>query len=309
MTSSPSRRPPWHRSLPRPACLRWAAALAPARQLLAVPACCPAARVVPPHTAPVVREQDRARGQDALCRHEPVHDQVVRRCTVLWGMMAPSWPSRCAQQLPVRGRVERCQPLQPEPDLPPLGCAGCARGLRALQPCSEAGQPFSSAVQAPPHLPHTLRHRAASEQVQHPGLRDSFKADAFTVETLVWLLKFIVPGFNYAWLVDEVKHGLPKVGPPPPPAPVQLVQPPAEACHQQHSGPARCAALRSRPRRTGLQELDFELETRNAQTCARNLAAPASTVRGRVITPAVHPALCSPRVVTMEYIDGEPAGL
>ena len=47
--------------------------------------------------------------------------------------------------------------------------------------------------------------------MQHPGLRDSFAADAFTVEALVGLLTWLFPDFNYAWLVDEVKHGLPLV--------------------------------------------------------------------------------------------------
>ena len=50
-----------------------------------------------------------------------------------------------------------------------------------------------------------------SVQVQHPGLRDSFAADAATVEALVTLFTWFFPGFEYSWLVDEVKHGLPKV--------------------------------------------------------------------------------------------------
>ena len=48
-------------------------------------------------------------------------------------------------------------------------------------------------------------------QVQHPGLRDSFAADAATVEALVKIFTWLFPGFEYSWLVDEVKHGLPKV--------------------------------------------------------------------------------------------------
>ena len=48
-------------------------------------------------------------------------------------------------------------------------------------------------------------------QVQHAGLRDSFAADAFTVDVLVKAVHFLFPGFNYQWLVEEVKHTLPKV--------------------------------------------------------------------------------------------------
>ena len=57
------------------------------------------------------------------------------------------------------------------------------------------------------------RHNRAwfSVQVQHPGLRDSFAADAATVEALVKIFTWLFPGFEYSWLVDEVKHGLPKV--------------------------------------------------------------------------------------------------
>lgn len=59
----------------------------------------------------------------------------------------------------------------------------------------------------------SARHKRAcfSAQVQHPGLRDSFAADAATVEALVTLFTWLFPGFEYSWLVDEVKHGLPKV--------------------------------------------------------------------------------------------------
>ena len=48
-------------------------------------------------------------------------------------------------------------------------------------------------------------------QVQHAGLRDSFAADAFTVDVLVRLVQWLYPDFNYKWLVHEVKHSLPKV--------------------------------------------------------------------------------------------------
>ena len=48
--------------------------------------------------------------------------------------------------------------------------------------------------------------------MQHAGLRDSFAADAFTVDALVKLVQFLFPDVNYKWLVHEVKHSLPKVG-------------------------------------------------------------------------------------------------
>ena len=54
---------------------------------------------------------------------------------------------------------------------------------------------------------------AASVQVQHPGLRDSFAADAFTVETLVAIASWLFPDFNYWWLVEEVRDTLPLVRP------------------------------------------------------------------------------------------------
>lgn len=61
--------------------------------------------------------------------------------------------------------------------------------------------------------PQTCHEIGMGIQVQHPGLRDSFAADAFTVELLVKVVTWLFPDFNYQWLVDEVKHGLPRVRP------------------------------------------------------------------------------------------------
>ena len=53
-------------------------------------------------------------------------------------------------------------------------------------------------------------------------------------------------------------------------------------------------------------ELDFLREADNNRRCAANLAAADSGVRGRVTVPAVDPALTTPCVLTMEFIDGVP---
>ena len=56
------------------------------------------------------------------------------------------------------------------------------------------------------------------------------------------------------------------------------------------------------------REMDFRLEAANADRCAANLEAPASSVRGRVVVPHSHPPLPpTPRVHVMEWIDGVPA--
>lgn len=57
-----------------------------------------------------------------------------------------------------------------------------------------------------------------------------------------------------------------------------------------------------------MPELDFRQEASNAERCRSNLEASSSTVRGRVVVPAVVHARTSARVLTMEYADGAGEG-
>jgi aarF domain-containing kinase len=52
------------------------------------------------------------------------------------------------------------------------------------------------------------------------------------------------------------------------------------------------------------RELDFRLEAANGARCAAHLAARGSAVAGRVAVPAVDLGRTSPRVLTMEFVDG-----
>ncbi|KAK9803104.1 hypothetical protein WJX73_003925 [Symbiochloris irregularis] len=70
--------------------------------------------------------------------------------------------------------------------------------------------PVASASLAQVHRATGHDGRALAVKVQHAGLRDSFAADAFTVEVLVKAAHWLFPDFNYQWLVEEVKHSLPK---------------------------------------------------------------------------------------------------
>jgi aarF domain-containing kinase len=52
---------------------------------------------------------------------------------------------------------------------------------------------------------------AVCAQVQHAGLQESCTADTLTVEFLVRVVHWLMPEFDYTWLVDEIKDNLPKV--------------------------------------------------------------------------------------------------
>jgi aarF domain-containing kinase len=47
-------------------------------------------------------------------------------------------------------------------------------------------------------------------KVQHEGLREASAADLATIDFLVKALHWLLPDFNYQWLVDEAKDNLPK---------------------------------------------------------------------------------------------------
>lgn len=113
--------------------------------------------------------------------------------------------------------------------------------------------------------------RPLAVKVQHARLRDSCAADILMVETVVRAAHLLFPDFNYQWLVDEMKHNLPRV----------------RLCA------GHVLALRAGSASTwstswslfihtpglGRQELDFEVEAANAERCRRNLASPRSAVR------------------------------
>ena len=65
----------------------------------------------------------------------------------------------------------------------------------------------------PPQVHRAVGHdgRALAVKVQHARLRDSCAADILMVETVVRAAHAIFPDFNYQWLVDEMKHNLPRV--------------------------------------------------------------------------------------------------
>ena len=62
-------------------------------------------------------------------------------------------------------------------------------------------------------------HRAVSHdgkqlavKVQHEGLRETAYADIVTIEMLVRALHYVLPNFDYTWLVETTKENLPLVG-------------------------------------------------------------------------------------------------
>ena len=65
--------------------------------------------------------------------------------------------------------------------------------------------------------------RQLAVKVQHEGLRETAHADIVTIELLVGALHYLLPDFDYSWLVETTKENLPLVGaaaqtcPPPPP--------------------------------------------------------------------------------------------
>jgi aarF domain-containing kinase len=54
------------------------------------------------------------------------------------------------------------------------------------------------------------------------------------------------------------------------------------------------------------KELDFEQEAKNNWLCAANLERSDSSVRNRAVVPSIEVKLTTPRVLTMEFIDGVP---
>ncbi len=72
-------------------------------------------------------------------------------------------------------------------------------------------QPIASASLAQVHLA-TLRSTGerVAVKVQHEGLRELSQVDISTIAFLVDTVKRIFPKFEYTWLVDEIKHNLPR---------------------------------------------------------------------------------------------------
>ncbi|KAK9823333.1 hypothetical protein WJX72_001997 [[Myrmecia] bisecta] len=70
--------------------------------------------------------------------------------------------------------------------------------------------PVASASLAQVHVAHTFDGQKLAVKVQHSGLRDTSSADVATIEVLVKVVHWLLPDFNYSWLVDEAKESLPK---------------------------------------------------------------------------------------------------
>ncbi|CAD7704627.1 unnamed protein product [Ostreobium quekettii] len=70
--------------------------------------------------------------------------------------------------------------------------------------------PVASASLAQVHRAYTHDGQKLAVKIQHPGLREHSAADVAMVEFLVHAVKWMFPGFNYQWLVDEIKINLPK---------------------------------------------------------------------------------------------------
>ncbi|KAG2440507.1 hypothetical protein HYH02_010385 [Chlamydomonas schloesseri] len=124
--------------------------------------------------------------------------------------------------------------------------------------------PIASASLAQVHEARDHAGRRLAVKVQHAGLRESCAADVATVEALVGCVRWVFPDFDYRWLVDEIKENLPR-------------------------------------------ELDFRHEAANSERCRANLEASARAGAwhaDRVHVPAVDYRTCSPRILTMEFIDG-----
>ena len=75
-------------------------------------------------------------------------------------------------------------------------------------------------------------HRAVSHtgkqlavKVQHEGLRETAHADIVTIEMLVKGLHYVLPNFDYTWLVETTKENLPLVGATEPYDPIKALVP------------------------------------------------------------------------------------
>jgi len=70
-------------------------------------------------------------------------------------------------------------------------------------------KPIASASLAQVHAARDKAGRKLAVKVQHPGLMDSAAADIAIVQSLVYLIKFLFPSYDYSWLVREIKINLP----------------------------------------------------------------------------------------------------
>ncbi|XP_051121806.1 putative ABC1 protein At2g40090 [Andrographis paniculata] len=70
--------------------------------------------------------------------------------------------------------------------------------------------PIASASLAQVHIARTHEGQQVAVKVQHTHMTDTAAADYATVELLVNTLHWLVPSFDYRWLVDEVRESVPK---------------------------------------------------------------------------------------------------
>lgn len=84
-------------------------------------------------------------------------------------------------------------------DPEPLGVASLAQVHRAV---------FSSGDKSPVAKP--LRGKEAAVKVQHTKVADYALVDIATCSTLVKFIKWVFPSFEFEWVADELRRGLPK---------------------------------------------------------------------------------------------------
>eukprot|EP00049_Salpingoeca_infusionum_P005932 m.99357 g.99357 ORF g.99357 m.99357 type:complete len:596 (+) comp13139_c0_seq3:150-1937(+) len=69
--------------------------------------------------------------------------------------------------------------------------------------------PIASASLAQVHRAVLLDGTPVAVKVQHRGLKEESQGDLLTVETMVNIVKFFFPNFDYTWLIEEAKLNLP----------------------------------------------------------------------------------------------------
>ncbi|KAL5721058.1 hypothetical protein ACHQM5_013664 [Ranunculus cassubicifolius] len=70
--------------------------------------------------------------------------------------------------------------------------------------------PLASASLAQVHAARTHDGKKVAVKVQHTHMTDTAAADYATVELLVNTLNWLIPSFDYRWLIDEMRESLPK---------------------------------------------------------------------------------------------------
>lgn len=70
--------------------------------------------------------------------------------------------------------------------------------------------PLASASLAQVHAARTRDGKKVAVKVQHTHMTDTAAADYATVELIVNTLNWLIPSFDYRWLLDEMRDSLPK---------------------------------------------------------------------------------------------------